>query len=83
MDRQCPFCGNRNMAAKRVEYLYRDGGRFMVVNDVPCLECEFCGERYFEAAVLKTIERDFFAIRSSDKKPLRTIQVPVEEFAGI
>ncbi len=83
MDGQCPFCGHRHMAAKAVEYLYRSGERLMVVTDVPCLQCDFCGEQYFEAAVLKKIEADFHAIQSAAKKPLKTIQVPVEAFANL
>ncbi len=71
------------MVAKQVEYFYRSGEQFMVVIDVPCLECEFCGEQYFAAAVLKRIEADFQAIQNSGKKPSRTIQVPVELFSEI
>ncbi|MEO5369294.1 MAG: YgiT-type zinc finger protein [Magnetococcus sp. DMHC-1] len=71
------------MADKQVEYLYRSGERFLVVTDVPCLECEFCGERYFEAVVLKKIERDFLAIQNTGKKPMKTILVPVEAYADL
>ena len=80
---QCPFCGHRNMTAKQVEYLYRSGERFMMVTDVPCLECEFCGEQYFAAAILKRIETDFHAMQNSGKRPTRIIQVPVEVFSEI
>ncbi|MBF0176445.1 MAG: type II toxin-antitoxin system MqsA family antitoxin [Magnetococcales bacterium] len=80
---KCPFCGHRHMVARQVEYLYRFGERFMVVTDVPCLECEFCGERYFESTVLKRIEADFHAIQSTGKKPMRTIQVPVEAYSSL
>ncbi|MEO5328964.1 MAG: type II toxin-antitoxin system MqsA family antitoxin [Magnetococcus sp. THC-1_WYH] len=83
MTGKCPFCGHRNMVDKQVEYLYRSGERFLVVTDVPCLECEFCGEQYFEAVVLKKIERDFVAIQNTGKKPMKTIMVPVEAFAGL
>ncbi|MBF0138626.1 MAG: type II toxin-antitoxin system MqsA family antitoxin [Magnetococcales bacterium] len=83
MTGKCPFCGHRNMADKQVEYLYRSGERFLVVTDVPCLECEFCGERYFEAVVLKKIERDFLAIQNTGKKPMKTILVPVEAYADL
>ncbi|MBF0284664.1 MAG: type II toxin-antitoxin system MqsA family antitoxin [Magnetococcales bacterium] len=79
----CPFCGHKNMASKTVEYLYRIGDRLMMVTGVPCLECEYCGEQYFEAAVLKRIEADFLAIESETKTPMKTIQVPVESFASL
>ncbi|MBF0098335.1 MAG: type II toxin-antitoxin system MqsA family antitoxin [Magnetococcales bacterium] len=83
MAEKCPFCGHQNMAAKQVEYLYRLGERFMMVTDVPCLECEFCGEQYFDAAVLKRIEADFQAIQHTGKQPLRTIRVPVEAYSSL
>ncbi|MBF0425892.1 MAG: type II toxin-antitoxin system MqsA family antitoxin [Magnetococcales bacterium] len=77
----CPFCGHQHMTAQRVEYLYRGSEQFMLVTDVPCMVCEFCGEQYFEAAVLKRIEADFQAIQTAAKTPRKTIQVPVEAFA--
>ncbi|MBF0186035.1 MAG: type II toxin-antitoxin system MqsA family antitoxin [Magnetococcales bacterium] len=80
---KCTFCGHQNMAAKQVEYLYRLSDRLMMVTGVPCLECEFCGEQYFDAAVLKRIEADFQAIQHTGKKPLRTIQVPVEAYSSL
>jgi YgiT-type zinc finger domain-containing protein len=83
MAEQCPFCGHNKMTEKNVEYLYRAKEQLMVVTDVPCLECEFCGEQYFEANVLKRIETDFHAIKNSVKKPVKTIQVPVETYANL
>jgi len=55
----------------------------MIVTDVPCLECEFCGEQYFAATVLKRIEADFHAIQNMGKKPMNTIQVPVEAYSNL
>ncbi len=83
MQAKCPFCGHMNMVAKNVQYLYRSGERLMLVNDVPCLQCEFCGEQYFEAAVLRRIEADYQAIQNASKQPAKTIQVPVEAFADL
>jgi len=80
---QCSFCGHKNMAAKDVEHLYQSGEHLMMVTDVPCLECAFCGEQYFEAAVLKRIETVFHAIQSASKKPTKTIQVPMEAFPDL
>jgi len=49
----------------------------------PCEECEYCGERYFKADVLKRIEEDFHAIYVAGKKAKSQTSVPVEEFAEI
>ena len=83
MPGKCPFCGHKNRIEKNVEYIYRSGEQCMIVTDVPCLECEFCREQYFEASVLKRIEADFHAIQSAKKQPLKTIQVPVEAFSAL
>jgi hypothetical protein len=57
--------------------------QFLIVNNVPCEECEVCGEQYFKAMVLRKIEKDFMKINFSKKKTKRQIRVPVEEFVEI
>lgn len=52
----------------------------MVVNNVPCLECEYCGEQYFKANIVEAIEKDFKAIQGRKKKARKTLKVPMEEF---
>ena len=79
----CHFCGSKNFKNKQVQYIYRHNDHFLIVNDVPCEECEFCGEQYFKAAVLKRIEKDFIHIYSDGKKTKRRIMVPVEVFADL
>ena len=54
-----------------------------MVNNVPCEECEYCGEQYFKGVDLEKIETDFRAIYSSGKKVKREVAVPIEEFAEI
>lgn len=79
----CSFCGNKNFREKSVQYIYRHDDQLLVVNSVPCEECEYCGEQYYRAEVLKKIEKDFQDIYLSHKKPEREVKVPVEEFMGI
>jgi len=83
MNKVCNFCGNKNSINRKVQYIYRYDGHFLVVNNVPCEECEYCGERYFKADVLKTIEKEFVKILSTEKKPKKQLKVPVEEFAEL
>lgn len=54
-----------------------------MVNNVPSEECEYCGEQYFKANVLKKIEKDFNDIYFAGKKAKNQVGVPVEEFAEI
>ncbi|MBF0337312.1 MAG: YgiT-type zinc finger protein [Nitrospirae bacterium] len=77
----CNFCGNSSFVEKRVQYIYKHDDRFLIVNGVPCQECTFCGEQYFEAVVLKKIEKDFRDIYFYGKVVEQEIKVPVEEFA--
>lgn len=80
MDKICNFCGNKNFRPRLVQYIYKHNNQFLIVENVPCEECEYCSEQYFKAEVLKRIERDFLNIYSNKKKSKRYIEVPVEEF---
>lgn len=79
----CNFCGNKNFRERHVQYIYKHNDQFLVVNNVPCEECEYCGEQYFKAEVLKKIEEDFNAIYQSGKKAKKEVKVPVEEYVEI
>lgn len=83
MKKMCNFCGNKNFENKAVQYFYKQNDQFLMVNSVPCEECEYCGEQYFKADVLKKIEKEFAEIYSSGKKIKSEINVPVEEFVDI
>ena len=83
MTKTCNFCGNKNFRERHVQYIYKYDNRFLVVNNVPCEECEYCGEQYLKAEVLNKIEEDFKAIYLSGKKAGKEVKVPVEEFAEI
>ena len=81
MNKICSFCGNKNFREKNVQYIYKHNDQLLVVNNVPCEECEYCGEQYFKAEVLKKIEKDFNDIYFSGKKAQKEVKVPVEDFA--
>ena len=80
MNKVCNFCGNKNSKEVKVQYIYKHDGQFMIVNDVPCEQCEYCGEQYFKAEVLKKIEEDFNQVYSNRKKADQEIRIPVEQF---
>jgi YgiT-type zinc finger domain-containing protein len=81
--KKCNFCGNKNFSEKKVQYVYKHDDRFLIMNNVPCEQCDFCGERYYKADALKKIEGDFFAIYQAGKTAKRELTVPVEEFVEI
>jgi YgiT-type zinc finger domain-containing protein len=80
MAEQCSFCGNRNLTPKTTQYIHQHDGEMLFVEQVPCLECDYCGEQYFEIAVLKQIEADHRDIAEHRKQPSRVVQVAVQEF---
>jgi hypothetical protein len=55
----------------------------MLFKNVPVEICDYCGERYYEAKVLKTIEKEFFEILNHRKKPSRRIEMPVEDYVAV
>ena len=77
----CQFCGQTEFTKKNVQYIYRRDEHFLVVNNVPCEECDHCGERYFAAKDLKRIEAEFDALERGEKMAQKEVSVPVEEFA--
>ncbi len=81
MIKQCNFCGNRNAKKTRTQYTYNHDGKWLVVDNVPCEQCEYCGEQYFSAKVLGKIEADFIAVHSARRKDRAEMVVPVETYA--
>lgn len=79
----CSFCGNKNFKQKNVQHIYRHEDKLLIINNVPCEECEYCGEKYFTAKVLKKIEQEFKEIYFSGKRAAKRLTVPVEEFMEI
>lgn len=75
MTQQCSFCGNKHLSAKRTRYIHQQGDDMLIVEDVPCLECDYCGEQYFEA--------DHLAVLARQKRPSRTIEVAVEQYGAL
>ena len=79
----CHFCGNKNFTDKKVQYTYKRDDEYIIVNAVPCEQCDFCGEDYFAATVLKTIEMEFDEIHSKGKVVKNRVTIPVEAYSEI
>jgi YgiT-type zinc finger domain-containing protein len=82
-DMICNYCGHSEYVQKKVEYVYRHKGHYMVFQDVPAEVCLHCGTRYFDADVILSIEKRFFLIYDKHQKPERTMSVPVEAFGWL
>jgi YgiT-type zinc finger domain-containing protein len=65
------------MVEARVTYTLELGGKFFIVENVPARVCKETGEQFFSP---ETVER-LRALVKGKKKPLRTLQTPVFEYA--
>jgi len=78
---ECNYCGDDRFEERRIEYLYSHKGEYLLVPNTPVEVCLNCGMVYYDAAVMKEIERRFFAIKSKDEEPDRYINMPAKTYA--
>jgi len=83
MNTRCVFCGHKYLHPSQTQYIYRHDDKFLLVHDVPCLQCAYCGEQYFEGHVLRNIEKKFNEIHVHGHKARQEIQIPVEHFLDL
>jgi len=74
---KCVFCGGK-VEKKKVTFVYENDDKCLFVENVPAEVCIKCGEKIFTPKV--TDELLEFAKYKS--KPVKTIKVPVFDFAG-
>jgi YgiT-type zinc finger domain-containing protein len=77
----CTFCGGDEFEERRVDYLYSHDGSYLLVPNTPVEVCLNCGMVYYDAVILKEIERRFFAIQENLELPDEYIQMPTAAFA--
>jgi YgiT-type zinc finger domain-containing protein len=68
----------QTMENRQVTYMIEVDGRIILVEHVPARVCVETGEQFFSPA---TVER-IHAIIGGERKPTRTVQTPVYEFAA-
>lgn len=72
---QCCFCRGK-VETSKVDVDFRWGRKLKVIRDVPAGVCRQCGERYFDAAVYKEMEK----LGASRKKSEERLEVDVLQF---
>ena len=72
----CEVCGKKGAKVRKVARTYGKGQNFLVIENVPVVNCPHCGESYLEAATLLEIER----IKLHRKSFAQERQVPVANF---
>ena len=72
----CEYCGGPiKQQTKRVDHRWK--GRLVVIEKVPVGVCQNCGERYYDAAVLRRLD-----LMSQGKVgSIGRISVPVADYA--
>jgi YgiT-type zinc finger domain-containing protein len=68
-NKKCIYCGSLQYEERRTDYLYSYKDNYLLVPNTPVEICLNCGMVYFDAKVLKKIERRFFAIPKKPKSP--------------
>lgn len=72
---RCYLCGGK-VIRKRVTAENWWGDVLALIEDVPAMVCEQCGEVYFDSETAKELER----LRQSAPKVQRTVKVPVYSY---
>jgi YgiT-type zinc finger domain-containing protein len=52
----CVFCSG-NLKQGNTDYIEKNENHIILIRDVPCEECEQCGEPFFSNNIVKEIER--------------------------
>lgn len=73
----CTFCGGKVTFRYVQKTCYWGDKLIALIDNVPAGVCEQCGERYYEAKVLKAIEE----MLKKHKKFENNIKIPITDFA--
>ena len=69
---------NETKRDKRVTYTLEKDGTFYIIENVPARVCEETGEQFFAPATVDRLQK----IILTGRKPKRTIETPIFEFAA-
>jgi len=78
----CPVCESSDTRLAHVRSAFWHDDRLVVIEDVPALVCNTCGEQFYDDATVHMIDR----IRSKGFPPedaVRELRVPVFAFGNI
>lgn len=80
-EKKCVFCGSKDYKEKKTDYLYAYKGNYLLVPNTPAEVCGNCGMMYYDAVVLKRIEKHFLAIQKKEEQPDSYIELPQLAYA--
>ncbi len=67
----CMFCKNKTYTESTTTHVVNYQNCIIIIRNVPCLECEQCGEKYYTDEVAEKLEK----IVASAKKLMQEISV--------
>lgn len=74
---KCEVCGTGEREDKLIRYSLSIRERFVVVEHVPAMVCNRCGETTLTPEIVERLQRTISTTRTPD----RTIETPVYDFA--
>ena len=74
--KRCYFCRGE-IQEQQVDVIRKRKGQVLIIEDVPALVCQRCGERYYTAGVARTMGEK---IAEGINKTERVISVPILSF---
>jgi HTH-type transcriptional regulator/antitoxin MqsA len=75
---KCDVCGVGERRQELIRYHVEFGGKLVVVEHVPALVCDHCGEISIAPQVASSVQRTVWGA----KPPIRAIETPVYEFGA-
>ncbi|MBK1621262.1 hypothetical protein CKO42_23160 [Lamprobacter modestohalophilus] len=51
MSSNCQFCGHAHLTPTTTRYIHQQSDALLIVEEVPCLRCDYCGEEYFDGSL--------------------------------
>lgn len=69
---------NETMRETRVTYTLEMEGKFFIIENVPARVCQETGEQFFSPETVECLQQTIWG----QKKPKKTIETPVYEFAA-
>ncbi len=67
----CMFCKNKTYTESTTTHVVNYQNSIIIIRNVPCLECDQCGEKYYTDEVAEKLER----IVNSAKQLMQEISV--------
>jgi len=73
---KCVFCGGK-VENKKVSFVYDDGDKYLLVENVPAEVCTKCGEKIYSPEIANEL------LKYARKKypPIKTVEMPVYDFS--